>query len=92
MTNAELRALVADTIKLWGGGGAAAWDGDGLRVAAADGRAAVVRRGGPLRWMLEVEGGRTRPCASIVALLEALRTAIGPRDQRPPLRMVAPDG
>jgi hypothetical protein len=90
MTNAELRALVADTLLVWGGDARAAWDGDALRVTAADGRAAALTRGGPGRWMLAVEGGRTRPSASITGLLEALRRAVGPRDPEPALRVTAP--
>lgn len=88
MTDPELRALVNDTLLVWGGGACAAWDGQGLRVAAADGRVATVHRGGPGRWMLHAEGRRPRACASIVALLGALRAAVGPDERPSGLRMV----
>jgi len=89
ISRAELRGLVADTVAVWGGAGLVSWEGDALRVAAADGRAACIVAEGPLRWLLTVEGRRARPCASVVALLAALRDAVGP-ERAPALRMVAP--
>lgn len=90
MTPPELRGLVADTVAVWGDGARVAWTAEGLLVTAADGRAACIVAGGPLRWLLAAEGRRTRPCASIVALLAALRDAVGPAST-PALRMVAHD-
>ena len=89
--NGELRALVADTMAVWGVGPDVAWDGGVLVVVGVEGRAARVRRGPPGRWLLERDG-RARPCASVSALLAGLRQAVGPGGARPALRVTAGHG
>jgi hypothetical protein len=90
VTDADLRSLVRDTMQVWGEAGRAAWEGETLHVTASDGRTAQVRRGGPSRWLLQAPERRPRPCTSIVALLDALRLALGPVESRPRLRVVTP--
>ena len=80
MTQTERAALLRDALALWG-------------VAArveADGEALLIRRGGevftittgpaPTRWFLRTPAGRSRPAPSVVALLDALRRALGVAD------------
>ena len=75
-TDAELRALLLDCLQLWDIGGRVTATEDGLRVEA-DGQVCHVRRGtGVARWTITV-GERTRPVPSVVALLSAVRRALG---------------
>ena len=89
MTDADLRDLVRDTQRIWGTAAHAEWDGDKLHVHAGDGRRASVTRGGPLRFLLDEPGRRPRPLPSVVALLAALRSAVGPDDPAARLRVGA---
>ncbi|HEY6430537.1 MAG TPA: hypothetical protein VIZ17_01015 [Acetobacteraceae bacterium] len=82
MTEAELRALVADCVAVWGVGGRVAGAADGgVEVASATGRC-VIRAAGmeerPARWYVEVPervgaGRASRGLPSVVAMLAALR-------------------
>jgi hypothetical protein len=68
ITDAELRALLADCLKLWDMPGEVTAEDNGLRVGAC-----VVRRGPPpMRWIVETPA-RTRAVPSVVALLSTLR-------------------
>ncbi len=75
MTPPELRALLADSIALWGATARVSIEGDAVRVdemrvtAAAPGDL-------PIRWWLERPGQR-RPCTSVLGLLRSLRNALG---------------
>jgi hypothetical protein len=72
ITDAELRALLLDCLQLWGVPGKVTAEEAGLRVGDC-----MVRRGEePMRWIVETPG-RTRPVPSIVALLSAVRRALG---------------
>ncbi len=76
MTDAELRSLLLDCLKLWGVAGSVTAGDDGLLIAT-DAGSCVVRRGAaPARWFIETPA-RRRPAPSIVALLSALRRALG---------------
>ena len=72
-TEAELRSLLVDCLVLWEVTGGVIAGADGLLVA---GRCVV--RGGPAptRWFVTADG-RTRPVPSVVALLAAVRRALG---------------
>jgi hypothetical protein len=83
---ADLRALLADCLSLWGVAGRVETDGDGVAVVTADGRCrlhpapADLR---PVRWVVEtperVAAGRgPRPATSIVAALAVVRAAVDP--------------
>ncbi|MCW3474267.1 hypothetical protein [Limobrevibacterium gyesilva] len=75
-TDAELRGLLLDCLRLWDIAGAVTATADGLRVETAT-AACTIRRGpAPTRWFLATPT-RTRPSPSIVALLSALRRALG---------------
>jgi hypothetical protein len=81
VTPPELRALVADSLALWGvTGTAVSVTEDGVALVAPEGtplrlRAAWLEER-PLRWWLERPGQR-RPCTSILGLLRGLRNAVG---------------
>ena len=76
MTDAELRSLLLDCLKLWGVAGSVTAGGDGLLIATTAARCVVRRGAAPARWLLETPV-RRRPVPSIVALLSALRRALG---------------
>jgi hypothetical protein len=81
MTPPELRALVSDSLALWGVAGATvAIAEDGVALLAPDGTPLRIRPASleerPLRWWLERPGQR-RPCTSILGLLRGLRNAVG---------------
>ena len=72
ITDAELRALLVDCVRLWGVQDKVAAADDGWRIGDC-----VVRRGvAPMRWVVETPA-RTRAVPSVVALLTALRRALG---------------
>lgn len=72
ITDAELRSLLLDCLQLWEVPGVVTAEEAGLRIGDC-----VVRRGeAPMRWIVETPV-RTRPVPSIVALLSALRRALG---------------
>ena len=80
MTDAELRALLLDCLRLWGVAGRVAATDAGMVVNAGDtacilARADPTRR--PVRWLLTTPARASRPLPSIVAALAALRDAIG---------------
>jgi hypothetical protein len=85
MTNAELRALLIDCLTLWDVCARVTADDNALTIAAPDGpytlhRAAPDMR--PARWLLQTpaRAAANRPpraAPSIVALLTALRNALG---------------
>lgn len=80
MTPPELRALLADSLALWGMAGRVAVAEEGVTLALAGGPSLAVRPArpeeGPVRWWLE-QGGRRRPCTGVLGLLRALRHAGG---------------
>lgn len=74
-TNAELRALLLDCLKLWEIQGRVEASEDGLVITA--GTSVRVRPGpAPTRWFI-THAARTRPVPSVVALLSAVRRALG---------------
>jgi hypothetical protein len=85
MTDAELRALLIDCLALWDVRGRVAANDSGVAINMDDGiyivqRAAPDMR--PARWLLQTPARRIAkrpPCVapSIVALLTALRNALG---------------
>ncbi len=96
MTPPELRALVADSLELWGVAARVSIDGNGIALPAPDGTpmrvlpASLEER--PVRWWLD-RRGRRRPCTSVLGLLRGLRNAVGgdSSDLRS-LRVASPDG
>ncbi len=97
MTPPELRALIDDTLPLWGvearvaiaEAGVALETPAGLRLAIRP--AAVADR--PIRWWLDRPGQR-RPCTSVTGLLRSLRNSLGAGEQEGirRLRMAAAPG
>jgi hypothetical protein len=85
VTNAELRALLIDCLKLWGVQGSVAADDDGATISTGEGDVVVQRtvpEMHPARWLLQTPARRAagrppRVAPSIVALLSALRNALG---------------
>lgn len=80
MTPPELRALLADSLALWGVEGRTAVDGGGVVVAVPGGITFSIRpamtEDRPIRWWLERPGQR-RPCTSVTGLLRSLRNSLG---------------
>ncbi len=75
-TDAELRSLLVDCLKVWDLEGRVTAENAGLVVAAGE-ATCVVRAGpAPTRWFVTT-GGRTRPVPSVVALLSAVRRGLG---------------
>jgi hypothetical protein len=85
VTNSELRALLVDCLKVWGVQGRVMADGDGVTVGTDDGDFVLQRAAPemhPARWLLQTPSRRAanrppRAAPSIVALLTALRNALG---------------
>ena len=85
MTDAQLRALLLDCLKLWEIEGKITADDTGLVIDTPNGRFAVWRADPdlrPLRWFYQTPerdaaGRPPRAAPSIVALLSALRNAMG---------------
>ncbi len=85
MTDAQLRALLLDCLKLWEVKGKVTADDVGLRIDTANGPFTVARADPdllPVRWFYQTPeraAARRPPRAapSIVALLSALRNAMG---------------
>jgi hypothetical protein len=85
VTNSELRALLVDCLKVWGVQGRVMADGDGVTVGTDDGDFVLQRAAPemhPARWLLQTPSRRAanrppRAAPSIVALLIALRNALG---------------
>ena len=82
MTPPELRALVSDSLALWGLAGVVAVSvaEDGVVLDAPGGTPLRVRTAPagerPVRWWLE-RPGQTRPRTSVLGLLRGLRNAVG---------------
>ena len=85
MTDAELRGLLLDCLKLWGVEGRLASGADGWEIATADGVVSIARADAdlrPVRWFLQTPerraaGRPARAAPSIVAALSALRNNLG---------------
>ena len=85
MTDAELRALLIDCLVLWDVRGSVAAGDNGVSISTDDGGYTVQRAAPdmrPARWLLQTparaEARRPpRAAPSIVALLSALRNAMG---------------
>ncbi len=75
-SNAELRALLLDCLRLWELDGRVEAGAEGLEISAAGTRVQVRPGPVPTRWLV-TQAGRTRPVPSVVALLAALRRALG---------------
>jgi hypothetical protein len=80
MTPPDLRALVVDSLALWGVAATVSITDNGVALLAPDGTPLRVRPAAPderpLRWWLERPGQR-RPCTSVLGLLRGLRNAVG---------------
>ncbi|PPQ26701.1 hypothetical protein [Rhodopila globiformis] len=84
MTDAQLRGLLLDCLKLWAVRGTVAVRDDGLVIETVDGAFIITRAPAdlrPVRWFYQTPeraaAGRTaRAAPSIVALLSALRNAM----------------
>ncbi len=80
MTPPELRALVSDSLALWGVAAAVRIAEDGVALTAPDGTPLRLRPAPPeerpVRWWL-VRPGQERPCTSVLGLLRGLRNAVG---------------
>ena len=74
--DAELRALLADCLKLWATEGNVTAGEDGMRVQTGQGHCVVRSGAAPARWLVTA-GGRTRAVPSVVALLSAVRRTVG---------------
>ena len=80
MTPPELRALLADSVALWGADARVVVDGDAVRVGEM--RVTAAAPGDlPIRWWLE-RPGQKRPCTSVLGLLRSLRNALGGGEAR----------
>ncbi len=85
MTDAELRALLLDCVALWGIEAKVAVGDEGMEIATGDGVWLVQRASSemrPVRWLLQTPERRAanrppRAVPSVVALLSALRNALG---------------
>jgi hypothetical protein len=85
VTDAQLRVLLLDCLKLWEVPGSVAVDDTGIGIETPGGRFAVTRAAPdlrPVRWFYQTPeraAARRPPRAapSIVALLSALRNAMG---------------
>ena len=84
-SDAEIRALLIDCLSLWNVRGRVAAGDDGIAISAGDGLYLLQRAPsdlGPVRWFLQTPARRAarrppRAAPSIVALLAALRNALG---------------
>ena len=95
MTPPELRALVSDSLVLWGVAAAVAVAEDGIALTAPDGTPLRLRPAAlderPVRWWLERPGQR-RPYPSVLGLLRGVRNAVGAGGgAAPALRVASPD-
>jgi len=85
VTDAELRGLLLDCLKLWSVDGRLAAGEEGWEIATADGMFSIARADvdlRPVRWFLQTPERRTagrpaRAAPSIVAALSALRNNLG---------------
>jgi hypothetical protein len=85
VTDAELRGLLLDCLKLWSVSGRLVPGAEGWEIETADGVFSIARAGvdsRPVRWLLQTperrDAGRpARAAPSIVAALSALRNNLG---------------
>ena len=85
MTDAELRGLLLDCLKLWGIPGSFVSSSEGWVIETADGDFSIARADPdlrPARWFLQTPerravGRPARAAPSIVAALSALRNNLG---------------
>jgi hypothetical protein len=85
VTDAELRGLLLDCLKLWDIEGRLAPGAEGWEIETADGMFSIARADPelrPVRWFLQtperrVAGRPARAAPSIVAALSALRNNLG---------------
>jgi hypothetical protein len=85
MTDAELRTLLTDCLAVWGIRGSIAIADTGLQITTPDGTFMVQRAAPelrPARWLLQTPARQAadrppRAAPSIVAVLAALRNALG---------------
>jgi hypothetical protein len=85
VTDPELRSLLIDCLVLWGVDGRITVGAEGMRIVAGSGLYVVQRAPEdmrPVRWLLQTPERRAanrppRAAPSIVALLSALRNALG---------------
>ena len=85
MTDAELRNLLRDCLSLWDVRGTVTLTDGGMAIDTADGRFVLQRASPdlrPVRWLLQTPprtaaGRPPRAAPSIVAVLSALRNALG---------------
>ena len=84
MTPPALRALLQDSLALWGVDGRVSVAGDGVTVAVAGvhiGVAPAPTTDLPIRWWVQ-RGPQRRPCTSVLGLLRTLRNAAGGGEAR----------
>jgi len=80
MTDAELRALLLDCLTLWGVTGRVEAADSGMQVIVDTTKLRIERASAdmlPVRWLLHRPGRSPRAAPSIVAVLTALRNALG---------------
>lgn len=82
MTQADLRALLRDALRLWDIAARVTVEPDHIAITRPDGQYRITQGPAPTRWFLqtperEATGRPPRPAPSITALLTALRTALG---------------
>jgi hypothetical protein len=85
VTDAELRSLLVDCVALWGVGGRVGAGEEGMAITTDAGTFLVQRASPdmrPVRWLLQTPERRAadrppRAVPSVVALLAALRNALG---------------
>jgi hypothetical protein len=91
MNPPALRALIADSLTLWGVAGRVDIADVGIRITAADLVLHVTQalpEEAPMRWWLMREG-RRRPAASMLGLLRSLRYALHATGTEPARARVA---
>ncbi|MCX7383413.1 MAG: hypothetical protein NT133_18805 [Alphaproteobacteria bacterium] len=76
ISDAELRGLLVDCLRLWDVVGRVSAEAEGLVITAGDARCVVERGPSPTRWFLTA-GARRRAVPSVPALLSAVRRALG---------------
>ena len=91
MNPPALRALIADSLKLWGVAGRVDIADEGVRITAGDlvlHVAPALPEEAPMRWWL-ISETRRRPAASMLGLLRSLRYALNATSAEPARARVA---